>query len=75
MLFGYKRKERSFGPSGDGVLTTKSETRIEAIEAARSVLPLDYDHVQILDSPEASARLNAILAEHFAPKSWKLGSH
>ncbi len=65
MMFGYKRKESSFGPSGDGVLTTKSETRLEAVEAAKSILPLDYDHVDILHSPEAVKRLNAILAERF----------
>lgn len=65
MMFGYKRKESSFGPSGDGVLTTKSETRLEAVEAAKSILPLDYDHVAILHSPEAVKRLNAILAKRF----------
>jgi pimeloyl-ACP methyl ester carboxylesterase len=65
MLFGYKRPEHSFGPSGDGVLTVKSETRLEAIEAARSILPLDYTHVGILHSGEAVSRLNTILGNAF----------
>ncbi len=65
MIFGYKRKESSLGPSGDGTLTLKSEARIEAVEAAKSILPLDYDHHDILESPEAVARLNKILADTF----------
>jgi hypothetical protein len=43
----------------------KSEARLEAIEAAQSILPLDYDHHDILHSAEAVTRLNAILAETF----------
>ena len=65
MLFGYQRKEGSLGPSGDGTLTLKSEARIEATLAAKSVLPLDYDHHDILHSPEAVARLNRILTDTF----------
>jgi pimeloyl-ACP methyl ester carboxylesterase len=65
MIFGYKRDESSFGPSSDGVLSVKSEARLEAIEAARSVLPLDYDHPGILHSGEAVNRLNFILGDAF----------
>ncbi len=65
MLFGYHRKDNSFGPSADGVLTVKSETRLEAVEAAESILPLDYDHVGIVHSPEAVERLNKLLDETF----------
>lgn len=65
MLFGYQRKDGSLGPSGDGTLTVRSEARIEAVEAAKSVLPLDYDHVGILHSPEAAARLDRILHDTF----------
>ena len=66
MMYGFKRDERSFGPSGDRVLTLKSMTRIEAIEEADyRALPLDYGHVDILQSGEAANRLNAILGESF----------
>ncbi len=66
MMYGFKRNERSFGPSGDRVLTLKSMTRIEAIEEADyRALPLDYGHVDILQSGEAVNRLNAILGESF----------
>ncbi len=66
MMYGFKRDERSFGPSGDHVLTLKSMTRIEALkEADYRALPLDYGHVDILKSGEAANRLNAILGESF----------
>jgi pimeloyl-ACP methyl ester carboxylesterase len=65
MIFGYKRDEGSRGPSGDGVLTVKSEARTEAVLAARSILPLDYDHAGILASDEAATRLDAILRDAF----------
>jgi pimeloyl-ACP methyl ester carboxylesterase len=72
MLFGYRRNERSMGPSGDGTLTLKSEARIEAVEEARSILPLDYGHREILESSEASTRLNTILSETFDEPGAKL---
>jgi hypothetical protein len=62
------------GPSGDGVLSVKSETRIEAVAAAESILPLDYNHVDIVHSPEAVERLNLILENHFE-KGWRLGGN
>lgn len=66
MMYGFKRNAGSFGPSGDNVLTLKSMTRIEAIEEADySALPLDYNHVDILQSREAVNRLNVILNESF----------
>ena len=65
MIFGYRRDESSFGPSADGVVTVKSEARLEAVEAARSVLPLDYGHVEILHSGEAINHVNSILGAAF----------
>jgi hypothetical protein len=47
------------------VLTVKSETRLEAIEAARSILPLDYTHDATLHSDEAVQRVNTILEDAF----------
>jgi pimeloyl-ACP methyl ester carboxylesterase len=61
-LFGHKRGESSFGPSSDGVVPTASAARLEVVEEARKVYPLDYDHTEILRSPEASTILNRILA-------------
>jgi pimeloyl-ACP methyl ester carboxylesterase len=65
MLFGFARHARSFGPSGDGVLSLASMARSEAVSEARSVLPIDCDHAGILRHPEASSRLTAILDEVF----------
>ncbi len=65
MLFSYRRDESSFGPSADGVVTIKSQARLEAIESAQSILPLDYGHVDILHSGEAVNRVNGILGEAF----------
>jgi pimeloyl-ACP methyl ester carboxylesterase len=65
MLFGFARRTRSFGPSGDGVLSLASMARDEAVSEARSILPLDSDHVGILHHPRASGRLAAILEEAF----------
>jgi pimeloyl-ACP methyl ester carboxylesterase len=65
MLFGFKRRTRSFGPSGDGVLSLASMARSEAVAEARSVLPVDCDHVGILHHPQASSRLAAVLDEVF----------
>jgi pimeloyl-ACP methyl ester carboxylesterase len=65
MIFGYRRRARSWGPSGDSVLTVASMTRREAIDDARSVLPLNYSHTGILKSDAAVERVNMLLAEAF----------
>jgi pimeloyl-ACP methyl ester carboxylesterase len=65
MLFGFARRTRSFGPSGDGVLSLASMARSEAVSEARSILPINCDHVGILHHPQASSRLAAILDEAF----------
>jgi pimeloyl-ACP methyl ester carboxylesterase len=65
MLLGFARRTRTFGPSGDGVLSLASMARSEAVSEARSILPLDADHVGILDHPQSSSRLVAILDEAF----------
>jgi hypothetical protein len=63
LIYGYRSKEGSRGPSADGVVPLKSALRLEVWEEAERLYPLDYDHVEILHSPEASAFLGAILAE------------
>jgi pimeloyl-ACP methyl ester carboxylesterase len=65
MLFGFKRRARSLGPSGDGVLSLASMARSEAVSEARSILPVDCDHVGILHHPQVSSRMAAILEEAF----------
>ncbi len=65
MLFGFARRTRSFGPSADGVLSLASMARSEAVSEARSILPIDCDHVGILHHAQASSRLAAILDEAF----------
>lgn len=65
MILGYRRNELSLGPSGDGVLSLKSEARLEALAEAKSVLPLDCDHAGILHSTETVRRVNAVLREAF----------
>lgn len=65
MIFGFRRPERSSGPSSDGVVSVRSQARREAIEAAQSILPLDYDHAEILHSDEVERRLGVLLEERF----------
>jgi pimeloyl-ACP methyl ester carboxylesterase len=71
MIFGYRRRSRSWGPSGDSVLTARSMTRREAVEAAGSILPLDNTHVGILKSEPAIARVNDLLGQVFEGESPK----
>ena len=73
MIFGYRRNSSSFGPSSDGTVSVHSEARLDAIGAARSVLPLDDDHTGILQNEATVARVNALLEKRFAP-GWLLGS-
>jgi len=65
MIFGYRRREDSFGASGDGTVEMRSEARLEAILAARTLLPLDDTHVGILEREETAARVDSILREVF----------
>jgi pimeloyl-ACP methyl ester carboxylesterase len=65
MIFGFRRRTRSWGPSGDSVLSVRSMTRPEAVAAAGSILPLDATHVGILKSDAALARVHDLLAETF----------
>ena len=65
MIFGFNRRSRSWGPSGDRVLSIRSMARPEAVQAARSILPLDSTHVGILKSETAIERVNDLLAEVF----------
>jgi pimeloyl-ACP methyl ester carboxylesterase len=74
MIFGFNRRSRSWGPSGDRVLSVASMARPEAVEAARSVLPLDSTHTGILQSEAAIARVNTLLAEVFEGEKPVIGS-
>ncbi|HEX5068416.1 MAG TPA: hypothetical protein VFY49_20005 [Myxococcota bacterium] len=65
MIFGFNRRSRSWGPSGDRVLSVASMARPEAVAAARSILPLNDTHVGILKDETAIARVNGLLAEVF----------
>ncbi len=62
LIFGYRRGGKLPGASGDRVIATASALRLEAQDEAESIRGFDYDHTEILRSPEASARLNEILA-------------
>lgn len=73
MILGFRRPERSSGPSSDGVVSVRSQARREAIEAARSILPLDYDHAEILHSDEVERRLGTLLEERFEARLGPLG--
>ncbi len=75
MIFGFRRNERSPGPSSDGVVSVRSQARREAVEAARSILPLDDDHTGILHSDEVQRRLEALLLQRFEERLGLLGSH
>jgi pimeloyl-ACP methyl ester carboxylesterase len=63
IIFGFQRKRTLPGASGDKIIDVASHLRLEAQDEARSVYGLDYDHTGILRSPEASGRLNALLAD------------
>ena len=65
MIIGFRRPERSAGPSSDGAVSVRSQTRLEALEAARSILPLDEDHAGILHSEQTRRRLETLLEERF----------
>jgi pimeloyl-ACP methyl ester carboxylesterase len=62
LMFGYRRNGKLPGASGDRVIAAASALRLEAQNEAESIRGFDYDHTEILRSPEASARLNEILA-------------
>jgi pimeloyl-ACP methyl ester carboxylesterase len=73
MIFGFRRRERSWGASGDRVLTVRSMARPEAVQAARSILPIDATHTGILRSEAARTRVNDLLAEVFERAEPKTG--
>ncbi|MCL4683963.1 hypothetical protein KJ059_04325 [Myxococcota bacterium] len=70
LLFGFRRDERSFGPSSDGVISVQSQARREAVQEARTVLPLDVDHAGILRSEEAAEALRSLLLQRFEKRLW-----
>jgi hypothetical protein len=74
LVFGFRRNERSSGPSSDGVVSIRSQARREAVEAARSILPLDDDHTTILHSDALGRRLDALLAERFDDRRGSAGT-
>lgn len=73
LIFGFRRPERSSGPSSDGVVSVHSQVRREALEAARSILPVDDDHAGILHSEQTQRRLETLLEERFEERTGILG--
>lgn len=61
LLFGYRRNRVLPGASGDGVISESSMLRLLAQEEAETVRGFDYNHTEILRSPEVSALVNEIL--------------
>jgi pimeloyl-ACP methyl ester carboxylesterase len=63
MIFSYGLSDPQ--ACGDGVVSVQSEARIEAQQAARSILALESSHQAILRSDETVRRVNSILAKAF----------
>jgi hypothetical protein len=61
LVYGFRRAERSAGPSADGVVELSSGARLEVQEEARSQRAFDHAHAEILRAPELVAYLNEIL--------------
>jgi pimeloyl-ACP methyl ester carboxylesterase len=61
LFFGYRGS--ALDPASDGVIPLRSQLRREAREEAGGrAYPFDSSHTGILENPDTSARLNAILA-------------
>ncbi len=74
MIIGFRRPGRSSGPSSDGVVSVRSQARPEAVDAARSILPLDFDHIEILRSEAVAKRLGTLLSRRFHERLQGLAS-
>ena len=61
LLFSFKKGSRSFGESGDEVVTVASELRAEAQDEAAGVYGFDDTHTGILEDPHVSLRVNKLL--------------
>ena len=64
MMMGF-RMRRSGKVANDGSVTLSSQARVEAMEEASSIRAWDYDHWEILKSPEAIERMNRLLEHRF----------
>ena len=64
MILGF-RMSRSRRVADDSSVTLASQARIEAQEEALTIRAWDYDHWDILNSPEAVARMNLLLEGRF----------
>ena len=63
LLFGFNRNELIPGKSGDGTVTVASQLRPEAQSDAARIYGFDATQVGILENPDVSALLNAILLQ------------
>ena len=71
LIFGFQRNSRRHGPSGDRVVTVRSELLPEAQAEARRIYGFDEDHTGILRSAEVHHLLGRLLsvAAARAPKN------
>ncbi len=64
MIMGF-RMSSAKRVADDSSVTLASQARIEAQEEAQTIRAWDYDHWDILKSPEATARMNLLLNRRF----------
>ena len=64
MFMGFRMSD-SGKVADDSSVTLMSQARVEAQEEAASIRAWDYDHWEILKSPEAVARMNELLERRF----------
>jgi pimeloyl-ACP methyl ester carboxylesterase len=64
MLLGFRMRGRG-RIAGDGTVSVASQARLEAQAQAATIRALDRGHADILQAPEASERLNLLLAQRF----------
>jgi pimeloyl-ACP methyl ester carboxylesterase len=62
MLITFNRNSRSFGESGDRVVTVASQMRTEVQREARRIYGFDLTHTGVLEDDEVAKLLNEILA-------------
>jgi pimeloyl-ACP methyl ester carboxylesterase len=62
LLFAFKRKQNSFGASGDGTIVLASQLTREAQRDAHQLHGFDNTHMTILSDDHATALLNRLLA-------------
>jgi len=65
LIFGYRRKSTSFGPSSDGTIDLASSLRPEAEAQATTRFGVDASHVEILHEKLTIDRVEALLEAAF----------